>query len=72
MLIWVGRDAPFSHTTVETSLAFNPVAAALSAIRVQGFDDYELIPANWWIIGGFSVMFFLILVVQTFRLTKPS
>lgn len=72
MLIWVGRDAPFSHSTVETSLAFSPAAAALSAIRVRGFEDYELIPINWWIIVGMSAAFFLVLLMQTWRLTKPD
>ena len=72
MLIWVGRDAPFSHSTVEAALTLSPAAAALSAIRVQGFEDYELIPLNWWIIGGSSAVFFLVLLVQTWRLTKPD
>jgi hypothetical protein len=30
----------------------NPVAAALHASETQGFTQYELLPMNWWIIGG--------------------
>jgi len=72
MLVWVGRDAPFSHSTVESSLTLSPAAAALSAIRVRGFENYELIPLNWWIVGGLSAVFFLGLLIQTWRLTKPD
>jgi ABC-type transport system involved in multi-copper enzyme maturation permease subunit len=51
MLIWLGRGAPFGHSTVEAALTVNPMAAALSVIRTPGFEEYDLIPANWWFLG---------------------
>lgn len=71
MLVWLGRDAPFGHKTVETVLAVNPLAAALSVMQTPGFAEYDLIPANWWFIGGASGVLLLVLLAQTWRLTRP-
>jgi ABC-type transport system involved in multi-copper enzyme maturation permease subunit len=71
MLIWLGRDFPFSHSTVETALIANPMAAAFSVIEVGGFQKYELLPANWWFIGVASAAMLGVLVTQTWRLTRP-
>jgi ABC-type transport system involved in multi-copper enzyme maturation permease subunit len=71
MLIWLGRDFPFSHTTVETALTANPMAAAFSVIEVGGFEKYNLLPGNWWFIGAASAAMLGVLVVQTWRLTRP-
>jgi ABC-type transport system involved in multi-copper enzyme maturation permease subunit len=71
LLVWLGRDAPFGHDTVEAALRVNPVAAALTVIRVSGFRDYELLPVNWWILGAGSVCSLLVLLWQTRRLSQP-
>lgn len=71
MLVWVGRDAPFSHGTVQAALSVNPLAAALSVVRVSGFQEYNLVPTNWWIVGWASAACLLLLVVQIWRLTRP-
>ncbi|MSR58681.1 MAG: ABC transporter permease [Planctomycetaceae bacterium] len=71
LLVWLGRDAPFGHDTVESALLINPVAAALSVIRLTGFRDYDLIPANWWFLGIASVVCFIVLLVQTYRISIP-
>jgi len=71
MLVWLGRDAPFGHAAVETALKTNPLATALSVIETPGFTDYELVPANWWFMGWASALCLLILLVQTWRLTRP-
>ena len=52
LLVWLGRDAPFGHRTVEAALTISPVAAALHASETPGFTEYDLLPANWWLIGG--------------------
>jgi hypothetical protein len=39
---------------------------------MPGFQHYELIPANWWILGIGSVVSLLLLVVRTRRLAKPQ
>ncbi len=72
LLIWLGRDAPFGHDTVEKALLINPVAAALSVIRLRGFTDYQLFPGNWWFLGGGSAVCLLVLVVQTRRISRPQ
>lgn len=72
MLIWMGRDAPFGHNTVEGALKLNPIAAALSVIRMPGFQHYTLIPANWWFLGAVSIVSLTILIGQTYRISRPQ
>lgn len=72
LLIWLGRDAPFGHDTVENSLMINPVAAALSVIRLPGFRDYQLIPGNWWFLGIASTLSLIVLLGQTRRISRPQ
>jgi ABC-type transport system involved in multi-copper enzyme maturation permease subunit len=72
LLIWLGRDAPFGHDTVEGVLTVNPVAAALSVIRMPGFQNYELIPGNWWFLGLASIVSLGVLLLQTYRISRPQ
>lgn len=72
LLIWMGRDAPFGHSTVEAALSINPIAAALSVIRMPGFQNYTLIPVNWWFMGIFSVVSLLVLLGQSYRISRPQ
>ena len=72
LLIWLGRDAPFGHKTVEAALSVNPIAAALSVIRMPGFQDYSLIPANWWFLGIGSITSLFVLLAQTYRISRPQ
>lgn len=71
VLIWLGRDAPFGHATVEAALSVNPVAAALHAARTPGFTRYDLLPANWWFLGSASLALLALLYVRTWQLTRP-
>jgi ABC-type transport system involved in multi-copper enzyme maturation permease subunit len=70
ILVWLGRDAPFGHDTVQAALLTNPVGAALSVIEAPGFEIYVLLPAAWWIAGILSAFMFLVLGVQVWRLTR--
>jgi ABC-type transport system involved in multi-copper enzyme maturation permease subunit len=72
LLVWMGRNSPFGHGTVEAALSINPIAAALSVIRMPGFLEYNLLPANWWFLGISSGMSLLVLIAQTRRLTQPQ
>jgi ABC-type transport system involved in multi-copper enzyme maturation permease subunit len=72
LLVWLGREAPFGHPTVEGVLTFDPVAAALQASATPGFVRYELLPANWWIIGSACAALLLFLVVRTWQLYRPE
>ncbi len=72
MLVWLGRGAPFGHSTVEAVLTTNPLATALSVIETPGFTQYDLVPANWRFLGYGSAFCLAVLVVQTWRLTRPQ
>jgi hypothetical protein len=72
MLVWMGRDAPFGHEAVEAALSFRSIASALSVIRMPGFQQYELIPVNWWILGIGSAISALVLLFRTYRISRPQ
>jgi len=72
LAVWLGRDGPFGETVVENVLKVNPLAASLGAIQTPGFKDYDLLPANWYILGIASAVAFIVLSVQTWRLTRPQ
>ena len=72
LLFWLGEGAPFGHDLVEAVLRWNPLAAALAAMRMPGFTSYELVPHNWYIMGVVSLGGFLVLALQTVRLTRPQ
>lgn len=71
LLIWLGRDAPFGHSTVSRALLVSPLAAALSAIRSPGFASYDLTPANWWIMGVGTIVLLVILSIRVRILLRP-
>lgn len=72
LIVWLGRDAPFGYSAVQTALSINPMAAALSVIGTPGFESYNLIPINWWVTGTGSGLLLIILLFQTRRITKPE
>jgi ABC-type transport system involved in multi-copper enzyme maturation permease subunit len=72
LLMVIARDAPFGKATVEAVLTANPVAAALAAAETPGFTDYDLIPLNWYLIGGVSVALLALVVVRVRQLCRPS
>ena len=72
MLFWLGRDTTFGHATVESALKINPMAAALTIIEAPGFTTYNLVPANWWWMGACCIACGGIVLVQTWRLTRPE
>jgi ABC-type transport system involved in multi-copper enzyme maturation permease subunit len=72
LLVWLGRDAPFGRATVEAALTLSPVAAALRAAETPGFTEYELLPANWQLIGAASLALLVVLVVRIRQLYRPE
>lgn len=72
LLIWLGREAPFGHSAVHAVLIVDPVAAALRASEMPGFTQYDLLPANWWIMGAGCVVLLLFLAVRTRLLFRPD
>jgi ABC-type transport system involved in multi-copper enzyme maturation permease subunit len=72
LLLWLGREAPFGHAAVQAALTLSPVAAALQAAEAFGFARYELLPANWWFIGGACLVLELFLRLRVWQLCRPS
>jgi ABC-type transport system involved in multi-copper enzyme maturation permease subunit len=72
LLVWLGRDAPFGHRTVEVALTVSPVAAALSAAETPGFTAYRLLPDNWWVMGGASAVLLVFLWLRIRQLCRPE
>ena len=72
MLVWMGRDAPFGHDTVEAALSLSSIAAAFSVVQLSGFEHYDLIPANWWFLGICSALSLVVLLVKTHSISKPK
>jgi ABC-type transport system involved in multi-copper enzyme maturation permease subunit len=70
ILVWLARDAPFGRGTVQAALMTNPVGAALSVISAPGFEQYDLLPASWWIAAMLSTLMFAVLGFQVWRLTR--
>jgi ABC-type transport system involved in multi-copper enzyme maturation permease subunit len=71
MLFWLGGDT-FGHDTIKTLLVVNPMAAALSIMEIRGFENYDLVPANWWIMGTTIGVLLLALIWRTNRLLSPQ
>ena len=72
LLIWLARDAPFGYQAVQAALVVNPMAAALAVIKAPGFSQYDLVPANWIFMGITSAVALVLLLTQTWRLTRPQ
>jgi ABC-type transport system involved in multi-copper enzyme maturation permease subunit len=72
MLFWLGRGAPFGHEIVEKVLLINPMAAALHAGGTAGFEEYQLIPGNWYIMGLVCMALLFGLVYRTWKLSRPQ
>ena len=72
LLVWLGRDAPFGHSTVEFALTINPLATALSIIETPGFAQYSLVPNNWWLLGTLCLLLLFVLEFRVRKLLKPD
>jgi hypothetical protein len=72
LLIWLGREAPFGHAAVQAALTLDPVAAALQASDTPGFVQYQLLPANWWVIGSACLVLLAFLSLRTWQLCRPD
>jgi ABC-type transport system involved in multi-copper enzyme maturation permease subunit len=72
MMVWLGRDAPFGHRTVEAALLVNPMGAALSVMETPGFQQYELWPFSWYVSGVTAIILAGILSIQIWRISRPT
>lgn len=72
ILIWIGRDAPFGFHIVQNALLVNPMSSALSIMRTRGFEDYQLVPGNWYFLAAGSIVGLSVFWFQIHRLTQPD
>jgi ABC-type transport system involved in multi-copper enzyme maturation permease subunit len=72
LLVWLGQEAPFGHAAVQAVLTIDPLAAALQASEARGFAEYDLLPMNWWLVGGACLALLLVLAVRTWQLCRPE
>jgi ABC-type transport system involved in multi-copper enzyme maturation permease subunit len=72
MLVWLARDAPFGHDTVEAILKTNALAAGLAVFNMPGFETYQLTPISWWLTAGAIVGLAVLLRLRVWQLTRPS
>jgi hypothetical protein len=72
LLFWLGREAPWGHSTVQAALSIDPVAAALQAAQTPNFTQYDLLPLNWWIIGTACLALIVFISARTWQLCRPD
>lgn len=72
LLIWLGRDAPFGFQLVERALIVNPMASALSIMGTRGFEDYDIVPWNWYFLTAVSIGALTWFWAQIYRLGQPD
>ena len=72
LLVWSAREAPFGHGFVQAALSLNPLGAALAAIKMPGFTEYELIPRSWWMAGIVTAVALAAMGIRVRRLLEPS
>lgn len=72
IIIWANLGAPFSHEFVENVLSINPMAGALNAMQVSGFESFELVPRTWWVSGTICCVLLLVIYVRTRQLCSPD
>ncbi|MCA8995591.1 MAG: ABC transporter [Planctomycetaceae bacterium] len=72
LLIWMGRDAPFGYRAVRWALLVDPISAPLAVMRSNGFEDYRLLPGNWYFLIGGALVGLFLFWFQTVRLSRPD
>lgn len=72
LLIWLGRDAPFGFRVVQSALVLSPISSALSFMGAADFEQYHLVPGNWYFLGAGSVLGLLIFWFRAWKLAQPD
>lgn len=72
LLVWLARGKPFGPIFVERILFLNPAAAALSELKTDGFEQYDLTPGSWWAGSILSGICLIVLSVKVWRMTRPD
>jgi hypothetical protein len=72
LLIWLGQGAPFGFRVVRTALLLDPISSALSFMQAGGFDQYSLVPGNWYFLGSGCILGLIVFWYRTWRLTRPD
>ncbi|MCA9051892.1 MAG: hypothetical protein KDA89_24305, partial [Planctomycetaceae bacterium] len=73
MLVWINRDAPFSHSVVQNVLSANAMAGALNAMEVDGFREYDgLMQTTWKVSGCLCAGLIVVLWYRSRRIWEPD
>lgn len=73
LLVWLNRDAPFSHAVVQKALSMNSMAGALHAMGVDGFQTYDgLLRTTWMTSAGLCAALLAVMYIRTWRLWAPD
>lgn len=72
LLIWLGREAPFGHRTVESALILAPMSSALALMETGGFQDYRVMPANWYFMAGGCIVGLVVFWLQIAKHFRPD
>ncbi len=72
LLVWLARGKPFGPLLVERILLVNPAAAALSEMKTDGFEQYDLSPGSWWVGITITGVCLAILAGRIWRMTRPD
>lgn len=71
MIVWLGRGSLFGEALVAKALSINPVAAALAAMRLPGFEPYQS-PDTWrWLLIAAAACG-VVLWAATWRINRPK
>jgi ABC-type transport system involved in multi-copper enzyme maturation permease subunit len=71
MLIWLGADRIFGYPLVRAALLLNPVSGALEAFQTEGFQQYQLLPGNWWVTTVGTLFCLCVFLIRTSLLMRP-
>lgn len=72
LLVWFAQGQAISPSLVRRVLMLNPLAACFDAMGMSAFTRYDLLPGAWIFLGAGSFICFVILIVNTWRLTRPT
>lgn len=72
LVFWLGEGMLFGRSLVEPVLAANPVAAGLSAMKVPGFAQYQIVETNWKVLGIGSAVAAAALWLRVWWLSRPQ
>ncbi|MFA7235908.1 MAG: ABC transporter permease [Phycisphaeraceae bacterium] len=72
LVFWLGQGVLFGEGLVAKVLTISPVAAALAAMRMPGFEQYPIVQSHWILIATLTVLCVLTLWARVRMLCRPD